>query len=160
MSFLLDKNEEKEGVVILPRQLRKFDKNSDKNKLTVSQREVAEIFATNDIHKMTVEEIADHVGVHKRTIYRWKNDPVFVSYMNDLAEADMEATITEAYTTLKKLLREGKSEKTQLEALKLIMQNRGILKDNTEVNVQINNNESHEERERKIIEMERELLGE
>lgn len=144
----------------MSRELRKFEKGSDKNKLTLAQRETAEIFATNDIHKMTVQQIADHVGVTTRTIYRWKNDPIFVKYMNDLAEADMEATITEAYTTLKKLLREGKSEKTQLEALKLIMQNRGILKDNTEINVSIQPAESHEERERKIIEMERELLGE
>jgi AcrR family transcriptional regulator len=131
-----------------------------KNKLTLSQRRVAEILATNDIHKMTVQEIADEVGVDPRTIYRWKKDPEFIKYQNAIADTAMEDFLTEAYTKLKTLLREGKTEKTQLEALKLVLQNRGKLKDTHDINVSTTQQETQEERERRIIEMENELLGE
>jgi AcrR family transcriptional regulator len=129
-----------------------------KNKLTLNQRRCAEILATNDIHKMTVQQIADEIGVDPRTIYRWKKDPEFVAYQNAIAEQAMEDFLTETYSKLKTLLREGKSEKTQLEAIKLVLQNRGKLKDTHEHTVSVANNETQEERERRIIEMERELL--
>jgi AcrR family transcriptional regulator len=130
------------------------------NKLTLSQRRCAEILATNDLHKMTLAQVAEEVGVSERTIYRWKQDPDFIAYQNSIAEQAMEDFLAETYSTLKKLLREGKSEKTQLEAIKLVLQNRGKLKDTHEHTHEVKQTETQEERERRIIEMERELLEE
>ncbi|PHF35398.1 hypothetical protein COF85_21960 [Bacillus toyonensis] len=70
----------------------------------------------------------------------------------------MEDAISEAYSTLKKLLRDGKSEKTQLEAIKLILTNRGKLKDKTEHTHEIKTTTSLDDLEREIIDMENELL--
>ena len=131
-----------------------------KHELTPSQREVAQIIATNDVHKLTVDQISERVGVSRRTIYRWKQDRAFIEYQNECAENAMEDMVAEAYATLRKLLREGTSEKTQLEAIKLLLQNRGKLKEQPEITVNVNEYRDPQERERKIIEMERELLGE
>ncbi|UKL30063.1 TetR family transcriptional regulator [Bacillus phage PK2] len=131
-----------------------------KNKLTLNQRRCAEILATNDLHNMTVKEIADEIGVDPRTIYRWKKDPEFVAYQNSIAEQAMEDFLTETYNKLKQLLREGKSEKTQLEAIKLVLQNRGKLKDSHEHTHTVKETKSLDELEREVIEMENELLNE
>ena len=132
------------------------------NKLTGSQRQCAEILATNDIDKKTIAEIAEEVGVTPRTIYRWKQDPVFIAYQNSIAERVMDDFLSETYAQLRTLLRSGRSERTKLEAIRMVLQNRGKLNEGNNVNVQVNNNgsanESQEERERRIIEMEQELL--
>jgi AcrR family transcriptional regulator len=129
-----------------------------KNKLTLNQRRCAEILATNDLHNMTVAQIADEIGVDPRTIYRWKKDPEFVAYQNAIAEQAMEDFLAETYSKLKQLLREGKSEKTQLEAIKLVLQNRGKLKDSHEHTHTVKETKSLDELEREVIDMENELL--
>lgn len=129
-----------------------------KNSLTETQRRCAEIFATNDIHRMTIAEIAEELGVHERTLYRWKKDPEFIAYQNAIAERAMEDFLAETYTTLKQLLREGKSEKTKLEAIKLVLQNRGKLKDSHEHTVELKQTTTLEDLEREVIDMETELL--
>ena len=129
-----------------------------KNQLNGSQREVAELFATNDIHQLTIAQIADRAGVSERTIYRWKQDREFIRYQNAIAEVAMEDALTEAYSRVKSLLRDGKSEKTQLEAIKIVLQNRGKLKDTHEHTHEVKNTETQEQRERRIIDMENELL--
>lgn len=130
-----------------------------KNQLTENQRRCAEILATNEINKYTIPEIAEMLGVSERTVYRWKRDPAFIRYKNQISEEVMEDFLSDAYVQLRALLTEGKSEKTKLEAIKLILQNRGKLKDNgSGVTINVNQNETQEERERRIIEMERELL--
>jgi AcrR family transcriptional regulator len=48
-------------------------------KLNLAQRRAAEILAGNDQHNMTLAQIADHVGVRERTLYRWKQDKDFVA---------------------------------------------------------------------------------
>jgi AcrR family transcriptional regulator len=129
-----------------------------RNKLTGSQRLAAELFATVDIHKKTIKEIADEVGVNERTLYRWKKDREFIAYQNSIAETAMEDVLSEAYAKLKTLLREGKSEKTQLEALKLILQNRGKLVDKQEHTHEVKQTKTLEELEREVIDMENDLL--
>jgi AcrR family transcriptional regulator len=129
-----------------------------KNTLNASQRLAAELFATNDVHKLTVDEVAERVGVTPRTIYRWKQDRDFIAYQNSVAEVAMEDAIAEAYTELKNLLRHGNSEKTKLEALKLILQNRGKLKDTHEHTHEVKQTQSLDDLEAEIIEMEKELL--
>ena len=131
-----------------------------RNKLTDTQKRVAEILATNDIHKMTIEEIADHENISPRTIYRWKRNPDFVAYKNAIAEEAMEDFLAEAYEKLKEILRDGKSEKIQLDAIKLVLQNRGKLKETQDITVGVKQVESQEEREQRIKELEDELFDE
>lgn len=130
-----------------------------KNQLTASQRRAAEIFATNDVHNMTVQEVADEVGVDKRTVYRWKKDPDFIKYQNDIAEQAMEDFLSEAYNKLKSLLREGQSEKVQLDAIKLVLQNRGKLTQDHEHTIEVKQTQSLDELEAEVLEMEKDLLS-
>lgn len=129
-----------------------------KNSLTDSQRRCAEIFATNDFTKKTIVQIAEEIGVSERTIYRWKQDPDFIAYQNHIAERAMDDFIVETYAQLRRLLREGKSEKTQLEAIKLVLQNRGKLKDAHEHTHEIKQGNTLEDLEKEVFEMERDLL--
>lgn len=128
------------------------------NQLTASQREVAKILATNDIHKMTLAQIAEQVGVSERTLYRWKQDPVFIRFQNEVAEIAMEEALAEAYAKLRSLLREGKTEKTQLEAIKLVLQTQGKLKDKQEHTHEIKQQTSLQDLEKEILDMEKDLL--
>lgn len=44
------------------------------NKLTPQQEQFIELYCDNE-HKMTQQEIANELGVSRKTVYRWKNDP-------------------------------------------------------------------------------------
>ena len=135
-----------------------MSRSTGKNQLTLSQRRAAEYFATNDLHNMTVQQIADEVGVDKRTVYRWKKDPAFVAYQNEVADQAMEDFVTEAYNKLKQLLREGKSEKTQLEAIKVVLQARGKLKQEQVHQIEVKQTQSLDDLEKEVLEMEKDLL--
>ena len=44
------------------------------NTLTPQQEQFIEMYCDNE-HKMTQQEIANALGVSRKTVYRWKNDP-------------------------------------------------------------------------------------
>lgn len=44
------------------------------NKLTPQQEQFIELYCDNE-NKMTQQEIADKLGISRKTVYRWKNDP-------------------------------------------------------------------------------------
>lgn len=44
------------------------------NKLTPQQEQFIELYCDNE-HKLTQQEIANELGVSRKTVYRWKNDP-------------------------------------------------------------------------------------
>ena len=54
--------------------------------LNLAQRRAAEILASNDVHQMSLAQIAEHVGVSHRTLYRWQQDKDFVTYQNNISE--------------------------------------------------------------------------
>ncbi|WP_278530100.1 phBC6A51 family helix-turn-helix protein [Enterococcus asini] len=49
-------------------------KLTNSNKLTPQQEQFIELYCDNE-HKMTQQEIADRLGISRKTVYRWKNDP-------------------------------------------------------------------------------------
>lgn len=49
-------------------------KLTNNNKLTPQQEQFIELYCDNE-HKMTQQEIANELGVSRKTVYRWKNDP-------------------------------------------------------------------------------------
>ena len=130
-----------------------------KYQLSPSQAQTAEILAFN-VENKSIVEIAEEVGVSERTIYRWKKDPDFIAYKNEIAEQAMEELVSDAYNKLQRLMTAGKSEKIQLEAVKLILQNRGRLKQDHEHKVEVTQVRSLDELEREVLEMEKDLLPE
>lgn len=118
--------------------------------LTLSQIECAKILASNDIHDLTMSEIAEMVGVSERTLYRWKQDPVFIQYQNEVAEQLMEDFISEAYVELRKIVRGSQSEKAKLKAIEMVLSNRGKLKNTQEITHKVEH-EFDLEKERKEV---------
>ena len=111
---------------------------------TAAQKRAAEILASNDVHQMTLGQIAEHVGVSHRTLYRWKQDKAFVAYQNDIAEQLMEDFLAEAYGTLKGLVRSGRSDNSRLKALELVLKNRGKLTDVHHIEAKVEDTRSDE----------------
>ena len=51
-----------------------LQKLPNSNKLTPQQEQFIELYCDNE-HKLTQQEIANELGVSRKTVYRWKNDP-------------------------------------------------------------------------------------
>ncbi|MDT3698618.1 MAG: phBC6A51 family helix-turn-helix protein [Thermincola sp.] len=128
-------------------------------KLSIQQRKAAELFAVNDLKCNTVEQIAEEVGVSPRTVYRWKRDPIFIAYQNEVADLAMEDFLSETYGVLKRLVRSGRSDHAKLKAVELVLKNRGKLTDKVEQHTTIEDNTSNEAIEKEIQELKK-LLGE
>jgi AcrR family transcriptional regulator len=126
---------------------------SHKSTLTAVQRRCAEILATNDIHQLTIEQIAEELNVSPRTIYRWKNDPVFIAYQNEIAERVMDDFLAETYGMLRKIVRTG-----NVKAIELVLKNRGRLTEVQKIEANIEDNRSNEAKRQEIEELKR-LLG-
>jgi hypothetical protein len=73
-------------------------------------------------------EIAAEVNVNVATLYRWRQDPVFIAYKNDVAERSMTDFLSDAYKKLRHIAING-SEKNALKAVELAMKNQGRLTD-------------------------------
>ena len=126
--------------------------------LNLAQRRAAEILASNDVHQMSLAQIAEHVGVSHRTLYRWKQDKDFVTYQNNISEQLMEDFLTEAYTTLKGLVRSsGRSDNSRLKALELVLKNRGKLTDVHHIEAKVEDARSNEAIEAEIEQLRKEL---
>ena len=65
----------------------KWRKMSPKNKLSIKQEKAA-ADVVEDV--LTVEEIARLHNIHKRTLFRWKNEPLFRARVDELTEAIKE----------------------------------------------------------------------
>lgn len=50
-----------------------LQKLTNSNKLTPQQEQFIELYCDNE-HKLTQQEIANALGVSRKTVYRWKND--------------------------------------------------------------------------------------
>lgn len=125
--------------------------------ISEKQAIVAELLATQDLHKMTYQEIAEKVGVHERTIYRWKQKKEFIDYQIEIADELMREFYVESMALLRSTLRNTRNEKTILKGIELVMKQQGKLKDTTEHNVNIKQVQSIDELEREIIELEAEF---
>lgn len=93
-----------------------------------------------DVTKKTIAEIAEEQGINERTIYRWKNDVEFVEELNKQNDLSLQAFTYEATNQLKRLVRHGNSEQAVINAIKLVMQSQGKLKETEGVQVNVSNN--------------------
>ncbi|MBC9785952.1 helix-turn-helix domain-containing protein, partial [Heliobacterium chlorum] len=121
-----------------------MSEQSKKYALNGSQRLAAEILASNDVHKMTLAQIAEEAGISERTLYRWKQDPDFIAYQNEVAELAMKDFLAEAYNSLKSIARGSQSEKNKLKAIELVMKNQGRLTEVQKVEAKIEDARSNE----------------
>lgn len=128
-----------------------------KNSLSAQQRRCAEILAFNDEYKMTIAQIAEELGVNERTIYRWKKDPDFIAYTNELAERAMDSFLSDAYKMIRDISTRGRSDSARLKALELLLKNRGKLTDVQKAEVDIKDQRSNEAIQEDIARLRAEL---
>ncbi|MBC9785680.1 TetR family transcriptional regulator [Heliobacterium chlorum] len=119
-------------------------------RLSAQQLRAAEIFATNDIHKMTMAQIAEEVGVTDRSLYRWKQDPDFIAYQNDVAERVMNDFLAETYGILRGIVRTSGSDGNKLKAIELVLKNQGRLTDVQKIEAKVEDTRSNEAIEAEI----------
>ena len=97
--------------------------------LSAQQTKAAELLVSNDIHRLTMEQIAEQCGVSRVGLWKWRNDPDFIAYKNELAERRMDDFLADAYEMVRGMAKAGQSEKTRLKALEIVLKNRGKLTD-------------------------------
>lgn len=88
----------------------------------------AQLLVNKDSNDMTDSEIARECNIDLRTLYRWKNDPEFVSLMTYYAELAQDAFVPELYSSLRRAVRQGSTR-----AMELVLKNRGKLIEKREV---------------------------
>ena len=81
----------------------------------------------------------------------------FVTYQNNISEQLMEDFLTEAYTTLKGLVRSGRSDNSRLKALELVLKNRGKLTDVHHIEAKVEDTRSKGAIEDEIAQLRKEL---
>ncbi|WP_193636011.1 phBC6A51 family helix-turn-helix protein [Bacillus paranthracis] len=111
-----------------------------KRGLSVIQKKVIQELVMQDVTKKTNAEIAEEYGINERTIYRWKNDVEFVEELNKQNDLSLQAFTYEATNQLKRLVRHGNSEQAVINAIKLVLQSQGKLKEQDGVQVNVNTN--------------------
>lgn len=129
----------------------------DFSALSAAQRRAAEILATDSDRSWSLQQIADEVAVDVSTLYRWRQDPTFIAYKNEVADAAMEDFLSDAYRILRKIAESGLSEKSQLKAVELVMKNRGKLTERQVVEQTIDDRRSDSAIEAEIERLRREL---
>ena len=89
----------------------------------------AELLVMKDINGMDNNQIAEECGIDRSTLYRWKQRPDFIEYMNALAEDFQKSFLADAYAELRKIMLYSNNPATKLKALEMFMKNQGRLKD-------------------------------
>lgn len=134
----------------------------DPTKLKPGQREAAVLLMEYQFKELggerrfnSHEEIAEHLGITRMTLYRWRTqDENFIALVNELGEKYMETKQNEVYNALVKGAVDGDNKK-----IEMFLKNRGLLQDRLEVTDERSGNdldERTEELERRM----RDLLGE
>lgn len=125
--------------------------------LTAAQRRAAEILAMNDVYQMTHAEIAQEVGVSERTLYRWKNDPAFNEYLDQITAEIMRNFTAEASVELRRIVRSSDSDNVRLKGIELAYKFNGKLKDVKDQTVKIQDDRSNEAIEAEIADLKKQL---
>jgi transposase-like protein len=84
--------------------------NELKKRLTDQQAKAAYLLVINDFEKgvKTQEEIAEEVGVHRKTLYQWRTqNPDFIAYQNALSDHHLESYRSKADAKLMELVDRG-----------------------------------------------------
>lgn len=80
-----------------------------KLRLTPVQRKAAELIVANDFapkgEKKTLEQISEQVGVDRRTLYNWRQNPDFTRYMSAVSDGELANYRSLADSQLIKLIR-------------------------------------------------------
>jgi hypothetical protein len=130
-------------------------------KLTMQQRKAALLLVQRELdnpvveQQLTIEDIAVQVGISERQMYRWKRDPVFIEYMNMLADDFLSGYRSGVYKQMLKLIF---ASQPSVKAMDLYLKRFGLLTDRTVTETADNEADQSDEKIAADIEaLEREL---
>lgn len=108
--------------------------------LTPAQRKAAELIVANDFapkgEKKNLDDIAEEVGVDRRTLYNWRQNSDFTRYMSAISDNKLDNHRSLADSQLIKLI-EGTSNNgiASIKALELFYKLSGRLEDKRTVTI-------------------------
>jgi len=108
-----------------------------KSTLSVQQQKCIQELVLQDVTGKTIAEIAEELGTSERSIYRWKNDALFVNELEKQADIHLKGFLNESYAVLRNIVRNGRSEQAVINAVKLVMQSQGKLRDVQEIEANV-----------------------
>lgn len=106
-------------------------------KIDATMKQCAELLVMKDINGLDNDDIAEQCGINRSTLYRWKQRPDFIEYMNTLAEDFQKSFLADAYAELRKIMLYSKNPNAKLKALEMFMKNQGRLKDVQETTTKV-----------------------
>lgn len=121
-------------------------KTGNRFSLSATQKIYAEMLVVNDLveQRKTQKEMAEELGVSVQTLRNWRQQKIFVKYLNELADVHVGSFIAEAYNGLVEIMRDGKNAE-RLKAIELLLKKEGKLRDKTEISVEDNRAQSVDE---------------
>ena len=121
-------------------------KTGNRFSLSATQKMYAEMLVVNDLveQRKTQKEMAEELGVSVQTLRNWRQQKIFVKYLNELADTHVGSFIAEAYSGLVEIMRDGKNAE-RLKAIELLLKKEGKLRDKTEISVEDNRAHSVDE---------------
>lgn len=106
-------------------------------KVDATMKKCAELLVMKDINGMDNDDIATECNINRSTLYRWKQRPDFIEYMNSLAEDFQRSFLADAYAELRSIMLYSKNPNVKLKALEMFMKNQGRLKDVQETTTKV-----------------------
>ncbi|NQX61813.1 phBC6A51 family helix-turn-helix protein [Paenibacillus qinlingensis] len=103
--------------------------------ITAQQRKAADLMAENEwagivegVEKKTMQQIAEEVGVSRRTLYEWKDKEEFGEYLNYISDIQFSAMRPVANASVMRLIKAG-----SVKALDLFYRRHSLLTNVTEI---------------------------
>jgi hypothetical protein len=124
----------------------------DESKFLPKQREAAialvEYEFTPKAERKTLDEVAEHVGVTRKTLYNWNHkDSNFIAYKNYLSSEFMDSHLAFVY---KKLI--DSIEKGSTRGIELYLKRIGDLDTHSEITINNGETQSFEDRKAALLE--------
>lgn len=126
-------------------------------KLTPEQQKAALLLVQNKLsHEAeekdkNLDEIAAECGVHRQTLWRWRQNRIFIDYMNCIADEFLASY----HTDMLQIVVETGKKHGSLKAVELYAKLRGLLKDHQVVETADSKSRSDAEVEKEIEELEK-----
>lgn len=81
----------------------------------------------------TKTEIAEEIGCHRVTLYRWYQDEIFTDELNKQRKIKFKEAGDVAQKELMKLLKDSSDKRTQIQAIKMVLGENGLCSDRIQV---------------------------
>lgn len=106
--------------------------------LTDAQQKSIALIVTKDFNGMSISDIAEEVGVSRKTLYEWRKNQLYSDELLKQAEQMQRTFLADAYSQLRSLISNTSvADNNKLKAIEILLKNQGRLKDVQEQTVTV-----------------------